>query len=350
MMSKRDTGSSLLSEVSLTSNISNIFALAPFAGSDDFVPGISFQAQETLLGVGFVICTFGIIALTVFRNIAVSDALGQSATSRSELRRKTRAASYTLIFLGAANLAIVHVIMHALSGVVTFCEGLFWRSLACFILSVFGGLLLGVDMLINMDVFQWICLPCLLHSTATLLVFVGLSSLPTSEATALYATYPCWALLFSVCIVQEQIGPIALAGMLGTFIGIFLIIQPFPTLGNPTFDWLHISSALLTAIGAAMYGMLAITIRRMGTRVHYMVLSAWMSLYGIVLSLLVPLIQGTSPLFFSGPFATESQHSIRFVVCLVLFMVCACVSLLCQNWALQLEHSGSISMVHSRPD
>eukprot|EP00291_Cryptomonas_curvata_P009047 CAMPEP_0172187344 /NCGR_PEP_ID=MMETSP1050-20130122/21294_1 /TAXON_ID=233186 /ORGANISM="Cryptomonas curvata, Strain CCAP979/52" /LENGTH=333 /DNA_ID=CAMNT_0012861673 /DNA_START=453 /DNA_END=1454 /DNA_ORIENTATION=- len=229
----------------------------------------------------------------------------------------------------------------------TFCEGLFWRSLACLILSVLGCYSVGVSLFIDLDIFQWICFPCLLHSTSTLLVFIGLTSLPSSEATALYATYPCWALLFTYCIVQEPLGATAFAGIGGSFIGMLLIVQPFAgqQAAGATVDATRATGAALTIIGGMLAGMLAITIRRMGVRVHYLLLSAWMSLYGIVLSLAVPLIQGRGPLAVDGPLQAYAAHSPHFAVCLGLFMLCSCVSLLCLNWALQLENAGSISMV-----
>ena len=179
-----------------------------------------------------------------------------------------------------------------------------------------------------------------------MLVFIGLSSLPTAEATALYATYPCWALLFTYCIVQEPIGTTAVAGIGGSLIGMLLIIQPFQVLDmNQGFDPSRITSAFLTVVGGMLAGMLAITIRRMGVRVHYMLLSAWMSLYGLVLALAVPLAQGQPPLVVGVPLQDYATHSSHFVVCILLFMLCSCVSLLCLNWALQLENAGSIAMV-----
>jgi drug/metabolite transporter (DMT)-like permease len=316
--------------------------------SPNDMSSINFQVQQTVLGVGFVLAAFGVLALTLFRNVGFAQSSQNLTTNEwAQWRRRSRAAGYTLVFLGAANLAVVHFIMHILSGTMTFCEGLFWRSLACLVVSVLGCYSVGVSLLLDLDIFQWICFPCLLHSTSTLLVFVGLTSIPSSEATALYATYPCWALLFTYCIVQEPMGAAAVAGIGGSFIGMLLIVQPFAghlPVGS-TLDATHATGAALTIIGGMLAGMLAITIRRMGVRVHYLLLSAWMSLYGIVLSLAVPLIQGRGPLAVYGPLQAYADHSQLFVVCLGLFMLCSCVSLLCLNWALQLENAGSISMV-----
>jgi drug/metabolite transporter (DMT)-like permease len=320
--------------------------------AENDMSGVNFRVQETVLGVGFVIAAFGVLALVMFRNVALAQSSQNLTTNEwAQWRRRSRAAGYTLVFLGALNLAVVHFIMHTLSGTMTFCEGLFWRSLACMIVSVLGCYSVGVSLFIDLDIFQWICFPCLLHSTSTLLVFIGLTSLPSSEATALYATYPCWALLFTYCIVQEPMGAAAFAGTGGSFIGMLLIVQPFTgqqPAGTTTLYAARATGAALTIIGGMLAGMLAITIRRMGVRVHYLLLSAWMSLYGIVLSLAVPLIQGRGPLAVDGPLQTYAAHSPHFIICLGLFMLCSCVSLLCLNWALQLENAGSISMVRER--
>ena len=313
----------------------------------DDMSGVTFHVQETIFGVGFSLACFGILALIFFRDVAFAKSSQNLTTYEwSNYRRRSRAAGYTLVFLGASNLAVVYFIMHTLSGTISFCEGLFWRSLACLILSLLGCYSTGVSLLFDLDVFQWMCFPCLLHSTSTLLVFIGLSSLPASEATALYATYPCWALLFTYFIVQEPLGWPAVAGIGGSLIGMLLIVQPFQLVDlNQDLDPKRATSAFLTVAGGMLAGMLAITVRRMGVRVHHMLLSAWMSLYGLVLALAVPILQGRPPLVVGGPLQAYAVHSGQFAVCLLLFMLCSCVSLLCLNWALQLENAGSIATV-----
>ena len=94
-------------------NLTSARSTAIVAEND--MSGVTFHVQETLLGVGFVIAAFGVLALIMFRNVAFAQSSQNLTTNEwAQWRRRSRAAGYTLVFLGAVNLAVVHFIMHTL--------------------------------------------------------------------------------------------------------------------------------------------------------------------------------------------------------------------------------------------
>ncbi|EKX50572.1 hypothetical protein GUITHDRAFT_135209 [Guillardia theta CCMP2712] len=132
-----------------------------------------------------------------------------------------------------------------------------------------------------------------LGSLGGFLLFIGLSCLPASEAMALYATSPFWAMLIDWLNLRDRVKKVSLAALVCCFLGIcFLAQQPSPT-SDAAGEELVVSrgeAALLTLASALLVGFIAPTIRSIAADISAPSLVFWLGLPGILFLLLLQLV------------------------------------------------------------
>ncbi|KAI0564380.1 EamA-like transporter [Gracilaria domingensis] len=110
----------------------------------------------------------------------------------------------------------------------------------------------------------WLAVRGLFGTLAMTLVFCSLAYVPAGEATAIFAFSPILTMILSKLVLREtaSIWDIVCA-ILGVF-GIWLIADP-----NTSGDQ-HVAGAIFILIGACFAAMAYVSVRRMGTDVHFM--------------------------------------------------------------------------------
>eukprot|EP00960_Hanusia_phi_P075421 768423-Hanusia_phi.AAC.6 len=174
--------------------------------------------------------------------------------------------------LAAANMLPLNVLVHQLASsqpAMSFTESLFLRSFGCFVLGLLACLFTRTNPFAHdAGTMGSLGFLGLLGSLGGLFLFLGLSRLPASEATALYASSPFWAMAFEWVHSREQVTRVAVVALLSCFLGICYLAQ-----GPPTSDKVidtageelgtsRTGAAVMTLTSAMLVGFIAPKIRK----------------------------------------------------------------------------------------
>eukprot|EP00286_Rhodomonas_abbreviata_P024216 CAMPEP_0181308384 /NCGR_PEP_ID=MMETSP1101-20121128/11433_1 /TAXON_ID=46948 /ORGANISM="Rhodomonas abbreviata, Strain Caron Lab Isolate" /LENGTH=345 /DNA_ID=CAMNT_0023414761 /DNA_START=393 /DNA_END=1430 /DNA_ORIENTATION=+ len=259
----------------------------------------------------------------------------------------------------------MNVLVHALAKTdpsMGFKESFFWRSVACVIVGALGCCCakkwpFPEKPSLSLRLF----LRGFLGAFAGLLMFLGVSSMESSSAVAIYSTAPFWALLFGWLWFSEKLDVWITAGMLLSFVGILFIIQPNQLFGGDTsFEVLR--GEVIVLLAAVVVGSVGPQIRSIGASVHFTVLVLWLGAVGAALTSLVALVDGGGIAelwtFAGGAVedwrmseehvggATMVRWGRRRLVCTAMLGVSSALGQLCINAAWQSPASSQVTMVH----
>lgn len=248
---------------------------------------------------------------------------------------------YPLAIVAACNQGVMNLTLHVASRHgLSSGESFFWRSLLCTVLPY------TLCWYNNHSIFPsgkiaWLFLRGLLGSLAVYGIFVSVSLIPLSHATAIYATFPFWTGLLAMCIFQEKVNCITGTLMLFSFVGVLLILQPFAFFQDFLHDAKMLGGIIAGLLGALFSAFAAIVIIFLGEDTSRLVVITWFGLVGLVLSPLFMLIEGG---FFTYT-RTCCQHSIAGWWPIIVIAVSALLLQLCYTWAIQISRAGPITSV-----
>ncbi len=146
-----------------------------------------------------------------------------------------------------------------------------------------------------------------LHLTRGLLLvltnsvfFFALIAMPIAEAVALFFVAPLFITLLSATVLGETVGPRRLAAVLVGFAGVVIMVRP----GSSTFSFI----ALLPVAAAALYAILQILTRHLGTTDSTAAMAFYVHLTFIAASVAMGLAVG------DGRFAGGGDPSMEFLL------------------------------------
>ncbi|XP_044153996.1 solute carrier family 35 member G1 [Bufo gargarizans] len=151
----------------------------------------------------------------------------------------------------------------------------------------------------------FLCLRGLLGSTAMILLYYAVQSMPLADATVITFSSPAFTCIFACICLKEKCTVWDIVFMLFTITGVVLIARP-PFLFGPNNDSLeddysnHMNgtiAAVFCAIGASLTFVL---LRKMGKSVHYL-LSVWYyAVIGLIECVIVLFVMGAWTLPYCG--------------------------------------------------
>lgn len=122
-----------------------------------------------------------------------------------------------------------------------------------------------------------------LQFMSTGLIFGGLAFLPVTEVIALLFASPLFAVLLSIPILRERVGPHRTGAVLAGFLAVLIILRP----GSDLFHW----AGLLVVAGALCNALMQIVTRQLSPTEPPLTTLAWSGIVGFVpLTLMVPLV------------------------------------------------------------
>ena len=109
--------------------------------------------------------------------------------------------------------------------------------------------------------------------------YLGLASIPLTEATVLFFTAPFYIVLLSIPVLGEKVGPRRWIGVLAGFAGVLIVLRPAA-------DTLGIGSAL-TLVAAVLYAVSQLMARKLGIRDSSAVMTFYANAAYMVLGLIM---------------------------------------------------------------
>ena len=135
---------------------------------------------------------------------------------------------------------------------------------------------------------------------ANLLFFLGLASIPLSEATAIFFVSPLIITIFSVVFLSEKVGPWRWFAVAMGLVGAVVMLRPTPS----SFQW-----AVLLPVGAAFcYAGLHTLTRKMSGTEKASTMSFYIQLTFVITASLMGLIFG------DGQYAEQDSPSLQFLL------------------------------------
>ena len=148
-----------------------------------------------------------------------------------------------------------------------------------------------------------------LHATRGVLIvisnmtfFLALAALPLAEATALFFVAPLFITLLSIPLLGEQVGPLRLGAVAVGFVGVLIMQRPWA--GTETLEVSRVV-LLLPIVAAITYALNQLMTRRLGVTAKASVLSVYIQMAFIVVSVGFFLVTGDGR--FASPDADASM-------------------------------------------
>jgi drug/metabolite transporter (DMT)-like permease len=183
---------------------------------------------------------------------------------------------------------------------------------------------------------------------AGILIFVGVSYLPPSQAVALYATAPFWSILFSYLISGEVLTGFVTVCMVACFGGVLFILEPW-AFGSESgiSDGLILLAGALSLLAGALVGIVGPLIRTMPS-VHVLELVLWLGLVGVVANTTIAIFFEEHGIFDLCAWASAGIMVAPWstVALVAILGLTSFVGQLCLNLAWQLESAPTVTMVH----
>ena len=363
---------------------------APEVAKPEHVPG---SHSTTIFIFGFVTVAATVLALLYCRSL-VEDPARTPASSTI--------GAYGITFIGALNGSLMFIVVHDLDPSMTWNEATFWTSLArlLFALPVViwekynefnakkekdpeqpatpsetTGL---VEKDTPAENAWWVVTPeqwasfgmltlrcCMSVFSGNIAPYVGVQFLPISDAAALSALTPFFAMLFSSLFLNEHLSYNTLGFVAVAFVGVLFVLRPVDMVSwmwmgeeSPMYlsNQVTAMAATITLLGAVVGGALGPIMRGWKWPVWDVV--AYVGFVGVVVSLVIDAL--FSQYFFTNSvhFDDSSQHcwswasthasanAILAITWLFLLGVSSFNKTLCINWAWKLDHAGAIEMVY----
>lgn len=112
-------------------------------------------------------------------------------------------------------------------------------------------------------------------SCGVIAIFSALKRLPMGEATSLFFVNPIFTLILSVVLLSEPIAPLDIFASIATFIGVILVMQPHFNISSSVVEPISYHDrtigSLMALLGAVLASVAYITIRYLGTNVHFII-------------------------------------------------------------------------------
>jgi len=258
-----------------------------------------------------------------------------------QMGQTPRHLGYPLAIVAACNQAAQNLTLHVASREgLTSGESYFWRSVLCTFLPITICWCNGYEIFPRKNI-GWLFLRGLLGSAGVYGIFLCVSLIPLSHATAIYATFPFWTGLFALCVFKEEVRCITGTLMLISFVGVLFILQPFDFFHDFIHEphmWAGIVAGIL---GAMFSAMAAIVIHYLGEDTPRMVVVAWFGMVGLLISPIFMLVEGGFLKYTRQCF----QESLVELWPVVVISMSALLLQLCYTWALQIARAGPITSV-----
>ena len=370
--------------------------LAALVGDTDVpqIPAGSSSASHatTIFIFGFISVVLTVIALFYCRTLV------------EDPTRSMSAGAYGITFIGALNGSLMFIVVHDLDPAMTWNEATFWTSLARLVLALpvvayekyneyFKNLASNpseITPLLDVkkddsekksspdewskwvpskeqwDSFWMLTVRCTMSVfSGNIAPYVGVQFLPLSDAAAISALTPFFAMIFSSLLLNEHLSwfTIALTGL--AFVGVLFVLRPLDMIAwmwvgedSPMYltNQITACAALVTLAGAACGGLLGPIMR--GWRWPVWDVVAYVGLVGVAISLLIDLF--LSEFFFTGSAHFDAgatrvwswaaramaESPLSMAAWIFLLGVSSFNKTLCINWAWKLDHAGAIEIVY----
>ena len=364
--------------------------LAALVGDTDVpqIPAGSSSASHatTIFIFGFISVVLTVIALFYCRTLV------------EDPTRSMSAGAYGITFIGALNGSLMFIVVHDLDPAMTWNEATFWTSLARLVLAfpvviyekyteyfkksdepnertslvehgdtdmkkLTPGWIPSKEQWAS---FGMLTLRCTMSVfSGNIAPYAGVQFLPLSDAAAISALTPFFAMIFSSLLLSEHLSwfTVALTGL--AFVGVLFVLRPLDMIAwmwvgedSPMYltNQITACAALVTLAGAACGGLLGPIMR--GWRWPVWDVVAYVGLVGVVISLLIDFF--LAEFFFTGSVhfdadaihcwswaaRTAAENPLLTSVWIFLLGVSSFNKTLCINWAWKLDHAGAIEIVY----